>query len=225
MQTSRAQVLEAVTAEGQTVEQIASAVGLHANTVRTHLDVLVASGAVVRASQPSVGRGRPRQLFRRVGIQDSPFRALATALAAQLTQAQSAELAEQAAVTWSHALDPIPKAESIDDAITFATHALNRLGFDATLSAVGDAISVRSCPYAQMVDEHPVICDIHAALVGRVFKETGQPVSLESMEVWTRPGQCVARLRRGDFDPSRTILGNHDDTARTSVVAAKGEKA
>jgi predicted ArsR family transcriptional regulator len=204
-----------VTAEGRTVEQISEAVELHPNTVRVHLEVLVASGAVVRASEESLRRGRPRQLFRRVGIQDSPFKALATALAAQLTTAQSEELAYQAAETWTHALEPIPKAENIDDAVAFATQALNRLGFDATTSAIGDAISVRSCPYAQMVEEHPVICDIHAALVGRVLRETGQPVALESMEVWTRPGQCVARLHRADFGPSRTILGNHGNTTQS----------
>lgn len=206
---SRARVLAAVTDAGRTVEEISAEVGLHSNTVRTHLEVLVAAGSVVRANEATAKRGRPRQIYRRVALADSPFRALATALAAQLTQAESQKLADQAARTWSQVLEPIPKVSSIDAAVEFATDALNRLGFDARQSAVGDAISVRSCPYAQMVDQHPVICDIHAALVGRVLRETGQDVSLASMEVWTRPDQCVARLRRGDFLPSRTIVGNH----------------
>lgn len=211
---SRARVLAAVTDAGRTVEQIAAEVGLHANTVRAHLDVLVAGGSVTRASEPSTGRGRPRQLFRRVSLHDSPFRALANALASQLTRAESLELATSAADTWARVLHPIPAAETIDEAVAIATNALNRLGFDATTGAVGDAISVRACPYAQMVAEHPVICDIHSALVERVLRETGQPVSLASMEVWTRPDQCVARLRRADFQPSRSIVGNHGESDR-----------
>ena len=77
-------------------------------------------------------------------------------------------------------------AFSPDEAVAETTDALNRLGFNATASPVGDAISVTDCPYAELVDDNPVICDIHTALVVRLLDQTGQPVTLESMDVWAR---------------------------------------
>jgi hypothetical protein len=50
-----------------------------------------------------------------------------------------------------------------------------------------------------------VICDIHTALLSRLLAQTGQDVTVEAMDVWARPGMCVARLRRPDLVPSRTI--------------------
>ena len=65
-------------------------------------------------------------------------------------------------------------------------------------------------PYVDLVDDNPVICDIHAALVGRLLEQTGQPVRVTSMDVWARPGVCVARLRRSDLVPTRTITIDED---------------
>ena len=64
------------------------------------------------------------------------------------------------------------------------------------------------CPYASLVQEHPVICDIHARALEQVLAGTGQPVELESMDVFPRPGVCVAHLRRGDVEPGRVIAGS-----------------
>lgn len=47
-----------------TVEVIGAHVGLHANTVREHLDRLLAAGFVSRTAEVRVTRGRPRMLYR-----------------------------------------------------------------------------------------------------------------------------------------------------------------
>ena len=67
-----------------------------------------------------------------------------------------------------------------------------------------------ACPYVDLVGDNPVICDIHAALVGRLLEQTGQPVRVRSMDVWARPGVCVARLRRPALAPTRTITIDED---------------
>ncbi|MCF8527925.1 MAG: hypothetical protein K9G24_09315 [Candidatus Nanopelagicales bacterium] len=216
VQESRAriqQVIETAT-EPMTVEMIVEATGLHANTVRGHLDVLLAGDVISREPAESPGRGRPRWLYRPASPKASPFQFLAQALTVQLARADSAEFAEGAAERWSKALPDLPVAFSPDEAVAETTEALNRLGFNAIASPVGDAISVTGCPYAELVDDNPVICDIHTALVVRLLDQTGQSVTLDSMDIWARRGMCVARLKRPDIAPSRVITTNERGSLR-----------
>jgi predicted ArsR family transcriptional regulator len=205
---TRIQLVIETSAEPMTVQMIVEATGLHANTVRGHLDVLLAGDLVSREPAESPGRGRPKWLYRAVTPKASPFQFLAQALTVQLARADSAEFADEAAERWSQALPDLPVAKSPDEAVSETTDALNRLGFHATASPVGDAISVTQCPYAALVDDNPVICDIHTALVVRLLDQTGQPVTLDSMDIWARRGMCVARLNRPDIAPSRVITTN-----------------
>ena len=219
-QESRARILQVVEAAEAplSVDNIVERTGLHANTVRGHLDVLLAAGSVTREAADAGGRGRPRWLYRPAAPQASPFQFLAQALSAQLARSDGAEFADSAAERWSKALPELPVAFSPDEAVAEATDALNRLGFNAIASPVGDAISVTGCPYAELVDDDPVICDIHTALVVRLLEQTGQPVRLEAMDVWARRGMCVARLSRPDIAPSRTIHA----TDSGSISASEG---
>ncbi|MBI1352151.1 MAG: helix-turn-helix domain-containing protein [Actinomycetales bacterium] len=188
-----------------TVEQIAEQTGLHPNTVRGHLDVLIASGSVVREPAGPAGRGRPKWLYSASGSSASAVQFLAEALSAQLARADRPSLADQAAKRWADALPTLPKASDPDEAVAEAADALNRLGFTADVCRAGVAIDLTDCPYADLVDENPVICDIHTALVIRLLEQTGQPVTVESMDVWARPGLCRAHLNRPDLQPAWTI--------------------
>ena len=210
VQESRARIQQVIETaiEPMTVQMIVEATGLHANTVRGHLDVLLAGDLISREPAESPGRGRPKWLYRAVTPKASPFQFLAQALTVQLARADSAEFADEAAERWSHALPDLPVAEAPDESDSETPDALNRLGFHATASPVGDAISVTECPYAALVDDNPVICDIHTALVVRLLDQTGQPVTLDSMDIWARRGMCVARLNRPDIAPSRVITTN-----------------
>lgn len=218
LQESRTRVLAVIeqAADALSVEQIAQRTGLHANTVRGHLDVLLATEAITRAPADAQGRGRPRWLYRSAAPKASPFQFLAEALTAQLARTQDPGLADDAAERWAQALPELPVAEDPDEAVAAAAQALNRLGFIAESNAVGDAISVTGCPYAELVDDNPVICDIHTALVVRLLGQTGQPVTLEAMDVWARRGVCVARLNRPDLEPARTITVGHRQTVSPS---------
>lgn len=204
---SRARILLAVenAPNPVTVEAIVDRTGLHANTVRGHLDVLMAAGSISRTAADAHGRGRPRWLYRAATPSSSPFQVLAEALSMQLTQVADPALAGRAADQWAQALPALPKAATPDEAVAEATDALNRLGFTAVANPRGDAITVTECPYAELVDANPIICDIHTSLVARLLTQTGQPVTVESMEVWARPGMCEAHLRRPDLVPARTI--------------------
>jgi predicted ArsR family transcriptional regulator len=214
---ARIQAVIEASSEPLSVDRIVELTGLHHNTVRGHLDVLLALGVIGREPAGSAGRGRPRWLYRSTPSTASPFQFLAQALTVQLARADSVEIAEGAAERWASALPELPLAFSPDEAVAETTDALNRLGFNAEASPVGDAISLTGCPYAELVDDNPVICDIHTALVVRLLDQTGQPVELEAMEVWARRDMCVARLHRPDIAPSRTI------TARKSTITRPNE--
>ena len=195
----------AASREPLAVEAIAEETGLHPNTIRGHLDVLLASGAVTREPAGAVGRGRPKWLYSASGTAGSPFQFLAEALTVQLSRADRPSLAEEAAERWADALPTLPKASTPDEAVAEAAAALTRLGFAAEVCRAGEAIDLTTCPYADLVDDNPVICDIHTALVARLLQQTGQPVTVESMDVWARPGLCRARLSRPDLQPAWTI--------------------
>lgn len=61
----RAEILGLLRAadEPLAIAALAAGVGIHANTVRFHLDALIEQGSVLRTLAPPVGRGRPRALY------------------------------------------------------------------------------------------------------------------------------------------------------------------
>lgn len=206
-QSSRDLICEFINnaAEPVTVEQIIEHTSLKSNTVRGHLDILMATGAVSRTLAESVGRGRPRWLYSCATPEISPYQVLAQALSVQLDAAASPEITNAAAERWAHTLPALEKAQSPDLAVEQATNALNDLGFSAKATDLGDAIAISQCPYADLVSEYPIICDIHAALLDKLFTQTGQDVSVASLDVWARKDLCVARLNRPDLQAERTI--------------------
>jgi predicted ArsR family transcriptional regulator len=200
------------------VEEIAEAVGLHANTVRGHLDALLAAGRITRIADQRATRGRPHWLYSATA--SASIRELARALDEELDRASAPDIARLAAATWADAGPDVLRAETIDSAVDRATQALTDFGFEAVRNPVGDEITLRACPYAELVNEHPVICDIHAELLGEVLARTGQPVTLDSLDVFPRPGLCVAHLRRPDADPEWTVE-LADRTSRERVARTK----
>lgn len=224
---SRAAILEFVESADEVVrvEDISAAVGLHANTVRGHLDALLASGQVTRIPDQRESRGRPHWLYS--ATTSASIRELARALDAELESASAPDVARLAAATWADIGPDVDPADTVDAAVDLATEALTGFGFDAVRNPVGDEITLRACPYAELVSEHPVICDIHAALLGEVLTRTGQPVTVVSLDVFPRPGLCVAHLRRPDAQPEWTVEpparagGRPATTRRTSTTPRK----
>ena len=207
--TSRDQILHIVQESDQamSVEDISGITGLHVNTVRTHLDVLRAGGAIERSRANPGGRGRPKWLYS-ANAPEGPYHRLATDLREALVAAQDPEVAAEAARRW-HTAESAGhmSTDTPDEAVGMAAEALARLGFDVDVSPTGDALYLGQCPYAALVAEHPVICDIHARALEQVLADTGQDIALESMDVFPRPGVCVAHLRRSDVAPMRVIRG------------------
>ena len=190
--------------EDLSVEQLAELTGLHPNSVRTQLNVLVASGLADRHPLPATGRGR-RRLGYRLSANAGPLAALAAALATELNEAADADAIQRMATTWAGLVMDQMNSGSPAAAVENVTSTLDTLGFDAEVSGIGDEILLRHCPYASLVREHPIVCEIHAAVVSQLIQGTGQPVSFDSLDVYPIPDVCVVRLRRPDLVPKRAI--------------------
>lgn len=204
------------------IDDISKATGLHPNTVRTHLDVLHAAGHVARTREAPQGPGRPRWRYGPAPGPRSRHGELAADLLDQLADVASATLTREVAERWAAAAEtgspaPYPTA---DDAVHGVAGTLAELGFEAYVDAVGDRIELRACPYARLVGQRPVICDIHAELVARLLEGSGQPLALDRLDVWTRPGLCVAHVRRADFVPERSIPGRPAEATTAEFEAA-----
>ncbi|MGB7982167.1 MAG: hypothetical protein WCF36_15405 [Candidatus Nanopelagicales bacterium] len=207
----------------QRVEEIATVVGMHPNTVRGHLDALLAAGRITRISDQRATRGRPHWLYSATAT--ASVRELARALDEELDSAHAPDAARLAAATWVDSAAVVDVADTVDEAVDTATEALTDFGFDAVRNPVGDEITLRACPYAELIDEHPVICDIHAELLREVLARTGQPVTLARLDVLPRPGLCVAHLDRADMTPVRTVELSQSAPGPQAAAAVPGARS
>jgi predicted ArsR family transcriptional regulator len=91
----RITVLDDVRAHTPTrINDIAERLGLHANTVREHLDALADHGLVECTNEPARGRGRPAKVYRPMPAADPTlsgrdYAGLATALAGHIPRTSS----------------------------------------------------------------------------------------------------------------------------------------
>lgn len=145
---SRVAVLEALrtSAEPLDVQAIADAVGLHPNTVRSHLDQLVDAGLAARAAQLRTTPGRPRLLFRAVPPStdvevEGSYRMLARVLASSIdSRARHTDdpapgsVAAEAGRRWGH--------QSIADGSDQAMRSQDRQEPDDHLDAVGRVVAL-----------------------------------------------------------------------------------
>ena len=205
--SSRAQLLATLQATDAefSIEDLSHETGLHVNTIRAHLDVLVAGGHVERIHGAPKGRGRPPFAFRAAEGARSPFDDLARTLSDALDFANEPELARSTAERWAAKLGPLPSADTPDEAVEHAVETLRTVGFSAEASTIGDSITIGNCPYATLIADHPVICDIHTELLATVLHASNQGVEVEAMDVWVKPTLCRARLIRPDMSPARSI--------------------
>ncbi|MFI0897486.1 helix-turn-helix transcriptional regulator [Streptomyces sp. NPDC020983] len=199
----RRAVLDAVraAAEPQGVAQLAARLGVHANTVRFHLDALVAEGAVSRRTQRPEGRGRPRTVYTGAPGMDRGgargYRLLAQVLVGGLAakDTQGRADAEAAGRAWGGALagarqTPAPTAAA---ATARLTALLADLGFEPAVEP--DAIRLRHCPFLELAEEHgQVVCSVHLGLMRGALAAMGAPLTAGRLEPFAAPGSCLARL-------------------------------
>ncbi|HLR97768.1 MAG TPA: helix-turn-helix domain-containing protein [Jiangellaceae bacterium] len=191
---------------GLGVQELADTVGLHANTVRFHLDRLVSEGLVRRDVQERHEPGRPRLAFTAIerpqdDTSQRNYQLLAEVLAGFVSsnvpdpEASSTE----AGRAWGRYLAESPRPfsrteqrEAIDELIRILTE----VGFEPEIPADDPPrINLHHCPFLEVAAEHrDIVCSVHLGLMQGALAELRAPVTTPWLTPFVGPSLCVAGL-------------------------------
>ena len=193
------------------VPTMSDALGLHPNTVWSHLRRLESAALVVSEFEVRTARGRPRRLFTlgpaaaAVGQGARDYKLLATMPAgyAKSGTRDPASAAEAAGKAWGGYLaaqDRLPPGETGDarSAVEMIDRMMERLGFEPETQRSGNAAEVRlhNCPFRDVAERFPeVVCALHLGILRGALQETAATVEATDLNPFVTPSLCVARLK------------------------------
>ncbi|OBI22906.1 transcriptional regulator [Mycobacterium sp. E2462] len=186
---------------------IAEVLDVHPNTVRFHLESLVADGQVEHVELERKGPGRPPLMFRAVRQMDRGgtrhYRLLAEVLAAAFAaEPDPGAKARAAGRAWARktevALPSSPDAPATaDEAIEHLIDVLDDLGFapEHRIGEGGHQLGLRHCPFLELAENRTsVICPVHLGLMQGTVESMGAPLSVDALEPFAEPDLCLAHL-------------------------------
>ena len=203
------------------VQAIAEQVGLHTNTVRSHLDQLMDAGMVESEVQQRKTPGRPRLLFRATpttgaGPEDS-YKVLAKILASGIRDGEPAPgaVAVNAGRRWGQRLaqqggesaEPVDPGRAVErvvallDDVGFAPRVSKATGTTAFPGDAGNdagsttVIELHQCPFHDLARENTdVVCAVHLGLIQGALDQMQAPPSTVRIEPFVRPDLCLAHI-------------------------------
>ncbi|MGV0775993.1 helix-turn-helix transcriptional regulator [Mycolicibacterium elephantis] len=200
------------TDEPMTIVAIADELDVHPNTIRFHLDTLVADGRVERVEPERRGPGRPPQMFRAVHRMDPGgprrYQELAEILVLSLAnQRNAAAKAVSAGRAWARRITAhdTRSASSARQSARWLVNFLDDLGFAPQLRTVDgqQQVGLRHCPFLELADGgSDVVCPVHLGLMRGALEAWNAPVTVEKLEPFVEPDLCLAHLRVNEV-PSR----------------------
>lgn len=204
---SRGRVLQAVRASPSAcdVQFIAEHTGLHANTVRFHLERLEADDLVRRQVSRSGGSGRPPLTYTAAAVPNAgndyrEFGQLAQVLAQHVASTNRDPVGSSidSGRAWGLELAAdSPDAHTPDQAVAALVEILDQLGFAPEVFDEGEGTVVlqRHCPYLEVARAHQeVVCSMHLGLMRGLLEGMDAPVAAERLIPFAGPTGCRASL-------------------------------
>jgi predicted ArsR family transcriptional regulator len=188
------------------VQEMAERTGLHPNTVRFHLERLVAEGLVTRSVEERSEPGRPRLEFTAVPGADPArdrrnYQFLSEVLTGHLagTVADPAATAREAGRVWGRYLVDRPRPFQRlpeETAMAELLRILDEIGFVPALAPEDRRrVLIPHCPFRELAEAHrEVVCSIHLGLMRGALTEMGAPVTVERLLPFVESSLCVAEL-------------------------------
>jgi predicted ArsR family transcriptional regulator len=206
--TRRDQVLATLRASANplSINALAEQLAVHPNTVRFHLDGLVAAGRVELVPGAIAGPGRPANLYRARREMDrsgpTNYRLLARIMTSRLAASERspAKIATELGRSWGPSLigdTPQDDAPTRSAPLTRLTATLDELGFkpEPINPARAKQIRLRHCPFLDLVDEHAdVVCALHLGLMQGMLGASNAPVTVDQLDRFVEPDLCVAHI-------------------------------
>jgi predicted ArsR family transcriptional regulator len=192
MSAARLRLLERLEAQPEptTLAALVAATGLHANTVREHLEALERGGLVARQRAAPEGRGRPAWLYEATagpaGGRAGEYAGLAAALAGAIHRSSEAPVqdATLAGEEWGRELareqikrarhDPADPAEPAGASAARAevVTLLDEIGFAPEPDRRNGRVRLTRCPLLEAAHRHPdIVCAVHLGLVRGALEE------------------------------------------------------
>lgn len=214
---SRVRILELVRGASTPldVRQLAARSGLHPNTVRFHLKVLIDAGLARGEPDPRGNSGRPRLVYSAITAgpvhrHTNGYLLLADILAGYLAANSTIRtgLAEEAGREFARR-HRLPDQRSPDattgestgpapgDAVHRSVAMFTELGFEPELRQDGShrRILLHACPFHAVARKHPdVICALHLGLLKQTLADLDAPSEVIRLEPFVTPQLCIAHL-------------------------------
>lgn len=206
LSASRTAVLEALQAsDGPTaLSQLSEETGLHPNTLREHLEALVARGYARRRRATPSGRGRPAWLYEgtepELGTAGSEYAGLAATLAAHIhrTSSDPREDAVAAGRAWGHDLasrSGPPEEPGAAEARRKVVRLLDDVGFSPETDERATTVRLTRCPLLETAKEYPdVVCGVHLGIARGALEEYGADSTRTDLLPFAEPGACRLHL-------------------------------
>lgn len=183
---SRVRILHLVQSRSpRSIEELCEGTGLHANTVREHLQRLMEGGYVIAATEHRGTRGRPRTLYS----------------AATGMPGSSSPVARRKVHDAARRGDVLRRVMHLEESELgdAATHQLDALvehleesGFEPVVDEEALTVELTPCPHAAARPEHrPVLCQVHLSLMQGVLSEAGGPLAADSVRELGDPSACA----------------------------------
>lgn len=179
--------------DASTAELVAAS-GLHENTVRGHLERLLADGHIRAELQAPTGRGRPARRWLALEPEaTNPYAGLATVLAETLATGtpDASARAREAGVAWGARL--AEGRRTIAGPRALAVEIMREQGFAP--DGEGDEVHLRHCPMLAAATDRPeVVCAVHEGMLEGIARAGGSDARA-ALEPFATPSSCVLRLR------------------------------
>lgn len=171
---SRVQILHLVqTRADRTIGELCEATGLHANTVREHLQRLIDGGYVIAQVEHRTTRGRPRTLYS------------AATGAPGASSPVAREKAKAAAARGDIMRKMVPgtaseRGRAADNQLDALIEHLEESGFEPVVDGEHLSLDLSPCPHAAgRPEDRPMLCQVHLSLMQAVLAEAGGPLTAE----------------------------------------------
>ena len=208
---SRVRLLEALQSEGPLeADQLAVHLGLHLNTVRSHLGVLLNARLVSAQTLPPTGPGRPRLAYAATRAitedrQTGSYRLLAQILASSLEEGEDGpQRAVAAGRRAGRELvnDTRPNADGIEGLRADVLALLDRLGFAPRPAGKGtrgktEVIELHQCPFHDLAETRSsIVCSAHRGLLQGACEQLGGRHDSVRLIPFVKPGLCAVQIDR-----------------------------
>jgi predicted ArsR family transcriptional regulator len=192
------------------IPELAAAVGLHQNSVRSHLRRLELVGLVAPEMEARTTRGRPKVLFKPgpeaedMGHGARNYKLLATMLAGFVNSGipDPEAGAEAAGRSWGgylaapfrpHPGDPV----GLEAASDMIRQMMDRLGFEPEVTETEEGVDLllHNCPFRDIAARYPqTVCSLHLGILKGALADVRSDTEATALLPFVTPSLCIARL-------------------------------